>query len=92
MIVDEIPVVDFAIVETKDDAPVARDRHCPHATQFPLEPMKPKARKCHVPNFHSLVQASQYPLDFFHVSRREASMVVVIVEFFKAAVFKRRDH
>jgi hypothetical protein len=92
VIVDEIHVVSLTLVETKDDAPVARHGHCPQPSQITFERVKLKAWKSHVSNFYRLVQTGQYSPDFVHVSWREAPMVVEIVESFKTPMFERRDH
>jgi hypothetical protein len=92
VIVHKIDVVGVVSLEPKHDTPVTGDRYGPQALEFSFERMKRKPRKGHIPNFGRFVEARQDALDLFHVSRREAPVIVMLKEPFQPAVPKRRYH
>jgi hypothetical protein len=70
MIVNKIYISDICTIETKHDAPIARDADRPVASKIALEGMQPKAWKVHVPGLRRLIEASQDAFNLVGVLRR----------------------
>ena len=70
MIVNEIDIADICTIETKHDAPVARDADRPLAGKIALQGMLPEAWKVHIPRLRRLIEAGEDAFDLVGVLRR----------------------
>jgi hypothetical protein len=92
VIIDVVNVNDFAVLESKNNSPIAAYRHGPESRKLASQPMKSKRWQRHILNSYCGVQDAKNQPESLSVLRHDASVASGFEEFPQARMGTAANH